>query len=119
MNRINQKAIIDVIEQVSTENLNGYVNGNIPDVITKQFFDTIKWLPRGQDVHGDEISSPCPVSFKEFSTLYSEAKAIREYSINRKNEYPSLEEQLDIIFHRGIDVWKEQIQAIKDKYPKP
>ena len=53
MSMINQKAIIDVIAQVSTENLNGYVNGNIPDVITKQFFDSIKWLPKGKDVHGD------------------------------------------------------------------
>lgn len=119
MNRINQSAIFDVIAQVSTENLNGYVNGNIPDVITKQFFDSIKWLPKGKDVHGDEKSLPCPVSFQQFSTLYAEAKANREYSTNRRNEYPSLEEQLDTIFHSGIEVWKEQIQAIKDKYPKP
>jgi hypothetical protein len=42
-----------------------------------------------------------------------------DYKYNRRNEYPSIEEQLDTIFHDGLDVWKEQIQAIKDKYPKP
>jgi len=119
MDRINQSAIFDVIAQVSTENLNGYVRGDVPDTITKQFFDSIKWLPKGKEVNGDEKSLPCPVSFQEFSNLYNEAKAIREYSTSRKKEYPSLEEQLDTIFHGGLDAWKEQIQAIKDKYPKP
>lgn len=41
------------------------------------------------------------------------------YSDKRKEEYPSIQEQLDTIFHEGIDAWKQQIQAIKDKYPKP
>lgn len=41
------------------------------------------------------------------------------YAENRKSEYPSIAEQLDIIFHKGIDDWKALIQSIKDKYPKP
>ena len=36
----------------------------------------------------------------------------------RKAEYPPLEEQLDKIYHSGIDAWKVDIKAIKDKYPK-
>jgi len=36
----------------------------------------------------------------------------------RMNEYPPWEEQLDRIYHDGIDVWKADIKAIKDKYPK-
>lgn len=40
------------------------------------------------------------------------------YKIQRAKEYPSVVDQLDTIFHNGLDVWKEQIQAIKDKYPK-
>lgn len=42
-----------------------------------------------------------------------------EYQRLRAVEYPSINEQLDTIFHQGLDVWKEQIQAVKDKYPKP
>lgn len=40
------------------------------------------------------------------------------YQIKRKNSYPSVEEQLDYIFHNGVDAWKARIQNIKDKYPK-
>jgi len=41
-----------------------------------------------------------------------------QYKIDRANEYPSMAEQLDDIFHNGIDGWRTSIQAIKDKYPK-
>lgn len=44
---------------------------------------------------------------------------IADYKKKRKEEYPSIEEQLDLIYHEGIDVWKETIQSIKEKYPKP
>ena len=38
---------------------------------------------------------------------------------NRKNEYPSIADQLDEIYHSGIDAWKATIKVTKDKYPKP
>ena len=41
------------------------------------------------------------------------------YKSQRKAEYPSIEDQLDDIYHNGIDAWKATIKAIKDKYPKP
>jgi hypothetical protein len=41
------------------------------------------------------------------------------YKFQRAAEYPSIVDQLDKIFHDGIDEWKETIQAVKDKYPKP
>ena len=37
---------------------------------------------------------------------------------NRKAEYPAIEDQLDDIYHNGIDGWKTTIKATKDKYPK-
>ena len=42
-------------------------------------------------------------------TTYTEARAA---------EYPPIEDQLDKIYHDGIDAWKADIKAIKDKYPK-
>ena len=36
-----------------------------------------------------------------------------------KEEYPKIEDQLDLLYHKGIDGWKEEIQKVKDKYPKP
>ena len=41
-----------------------------------------------------------------------------DYKISRREEYPPLEEQLDKIYHSGVDAWKVDIKAIKDKYPK-
>ena len=40
------------------------------------------------------------------------------YKTKRRAEYPNTEDQLDDIYHNGIDGWKASIKAIKDKYPK-
>tara|TARA_R100001440_G_scaffold61896_1_gene81843 strand:- start:234 stop:566 length:333 start_codon:yes stop_codon:yes gene_type:complete len=37
---------------------------------------------------------------------------------NRRAAYPSIEDQLDKIYHEGLDAWKVDIKAVKDKYPK-
>ena len=42
-----------------------------------------------------------------------------EYKRKRAAEYPSVVDQLDDIYHNGIDAWKATIKATKDKYPKP
>lgn len=48
----------------------------------------------------------------------SEIESSVTYVDKRVSEYPSLNEQLDKIYHEGIDAWKSDIKAIKDKYPK-
>ena len=52
------------------------------------------------------------------TTLNAEAAAIA-YQGQRREEYPSIEDQLDTIYHSGVAGWKTAIKAIKDKYPKP
>ena len=42
----------------------------------------------------------------------------KEYQRDRAKEYPSIADQLDDIYHNGIDAWKETIKTTKDKYPK-
>jgi hypothetical protein len=42
-----------------------------------------------------------------------------QYASDRRNDYPAIEEQLDQMYHEGIDKWKETIQAVKDAHPKP
>ena len=42
-----------------------------------------------------------------------------EYKALRAAAYPSFGEQLDLIYHSGIEAWKAEIEAIKAKYPKP
>ena len=41
-----------------------------------------------------------------------------QYQRDRALEYPAIADQLDDIFHNGIDGWKATIQLTKDKYPK-
>lgn len=40
------------------------------------------------------------------------------YDLARQAEYPPIEDQLDKIYHSGVNAWKADIKAIKDKYPK-
>jgi len=54
----------------------------------------------------------------EFAVAVAKAQAMT-YQTDRRNAYPSIAEQLDILFHGGLETWREQIQAIKDEYPKP
>lgn len=53
-----------------------------------------------------------------------EAEAMRPkppaptYRELRAAEYPPIPDQLDLIYHGGLDAWKQAIEAIKAKYPK-
>ena len=51
---------------------------------------------------------------KELQTAYDNAK----YQRDREEAYPSIADQLDDIYHNGVDEWKKTIKAVKDKYPK-
>jgi len=39
--------------------------------------------------------------------------------VGRLSEYPLMGDQMDTIYHEGLDVWKAEIEVIKVKYPKP
>jgi hypothetical protein len=59
----------------------------------------------------------------------AQAKVLREqknqefinsltYREKRAAEYPSFNQQFDLLYHGGYDLWKSEIKKIKDKYPK-
>jgi len=54
------------------------------------------------------------IKIAEVQTEYDNNK----YQRDRAKEYPSIVDQLDDIYHNGLDGWKETIKAVKDKYPK-
>tara|TARA_R110002126_G_scaffold254306_1_gene397417 strand:- start:219 stop:491 length:273 start_codon:yes stop_codon:yes gene_type:complete len=41
------------------------------------------------------------------------------YAELRATAYPPITDQLDTIYHEGIDAWKAVITAVKEEYPKP
>ena len=57
----------------------------------------------------------------DITTAHAEWEAeydSQQYSRDRATDYPAIVDQLDDIFHNGIDGWKATIQLTKDKYPK-
>ena len=54
----------------------------------------------------------------EVTRLQAEYDALA-YARSRAEEYPAIVDQLDDIYHNGIDGWKATIKVTKDKYPKP
>ena len=48
----------------------------------------------------------------------SDYVGVTTYTESRRTEYPSIKDQLDKIYHSGINAWKADIKKIKDKYPK-
>jgi len=65
-------------------------------------------------IEGDQI----PVDEDLIARMNAEIVS-NQYQQARRDAYPPLEEQLDNIFHNGVDAWKADIQAIKDAHPKP
>ena len=70
----------------------------------------------GTAIFGDQLFTWAEVSAKqaELQTEYDN----NQYQRDRATEYPAIVDQLDDIYHNGIDGWKTTIQAVKDKYPK-
>ena len=59
---------------------------------------------------------------EEFPILEISQEEVDEYEAKqyqRDRVYPAIEDQLDNIFHNGVDAWKADIQLIKEAHPKP
>jgi len=65
--------------------------------------------------------NPTNITNQQILTKQAELQAdydAKQYQRDRKKEYPSIEDQLDDIYHNGINAWKATIKVTKDKYPK-
>ena len=69
------------------------------------------WEGPGTQPTEDELTA-------EMSRL-DDVYAAEKYKRDRRAEYPAVVDQLDQIYHSGIDAWKATIKTTKDKYPKP
>ena len=102
---------------------------SIEEVLEKKY-DGLEWRLDG-----------CPTNEEEFVNFFSIRKAnglteptwakiqehlvtmqadydSKQYQRDRAKAYPSWQDQLDDIYHNGIDGFKKTIKVIKDKYPK-
>ena len=88
----------------------------------------LKINPNAQvTVNADDINQitwhngTTPISKADIEAKMTELQAeydAKQYQRDRAAEYPSMADQLDDIYHNGIDAWKATIKTIKDKYPK-
>ena len=63
-------------------------------------------------------TKPTEAEINAVSTTVEDQWNAQEYARNRATAYPAIGDQLDEIYHNGIDSWKAVIKVTKDKYPK-
>ena len=100
--------------------------GDCSMILEPTRFDAIAALKPGSEwystadgvLHWISKDTTAPTE-EEIAAKLTELKAAAKHKLQRQEEYPSWEDQLDKIYHSGIDAWKADIKTIKDKYPKP
>jgi len=89
--------------------------------------DAIIAIKKGSQVSvsGDDINkiewhdgNPTNITKEQILDKQSELQALEDVYDNRRKEYGAIVDQLDEIYHDGIDSWKTRIASIKAKYPK-
>ena len=94
----------DIISAIKAINPSAEVSVNAED------FEQITWH-----------NGTTPISKSDIQAKQAELQAAfdaKQYQRDRAEEYPTWQDQLDDIYHNGLDAWKATIKAIKDANPK-
>ena len=86
------------------------INPSAEVSINNDSFDEITWHNGTAEISKADIQA----KQVELKAAYD----AKEYQRKRAKEYPSMADQLDDLYHNGIDGWKATIKTTKDKYPK-
>ena len=86
------------------------INSNAQFSVDDEDINKITWLNGTTPIAVDTIKA----KQAELQTDYDNKK----YQRDREIAYPSIQDQLDDIYHNGINGWKATIKTTKDKYPK-
>ena len=98
---MDSKKIIDAIRKINPDAEVSIRNNDINDIVWE--------------------NGTTPISKSDIEAKQAELQAeydAKQYQRDREKEYPSWQDQLDDIYHNGIDAWKTKIKLTKDKYPK-
>ena len=66
----------------------------------------------------DGLTEPTADQIASYETAGNTAETLSNVLATRASEYPSIADQLDKIYHDGVDEWKKVIKAVKDANPK-
>ena len=86
----------------------------------KSLTPNAQWVLRGNDLEWLDTEQTQPTEAEitaEVTRLQAEYDG-NEYQRQRAAAYPSIADQLDTIYHSGIDAWKATITAVKEEFPK-
>jgi len=76
----------------------------------------------GTDLNNIEwIKGTTPIAVSEIQTKIDEIVKAETHIVPRERAYPSIQEQLDMMYHdqvNGTTTWQDAINAVKAKYPK-
>lgn len=99
-----------------------HIEDYLPDVRTGQWFG---WSDSKNKIYANLIvhdggskptESDCTNGLKALQDAWDLEN--NSYKSKRRDEFPSVVDQLDLIYHSGVDAWKAKIKETKDKYPK-
>ena len=65
-----------------------------------------------------DIAEPTDAQLAQYEDAAGAKEALVTVQNQRASAYPSIADQLDQIYHEGIDAWKTTIAAVKAEYPK-
>ena len=66
----------------------------------------------------DGLAEPTADQIASYETAGNTAETLSNVLATRASEYPSIADQLDKIYHDGVDEWKKVIKKVKDDNPK-
>jgi len=98
--------MVKIVDGILAINKDAKVNITGKDIDTC----TIEFIEGTAEISKADIKA----KMAELETDYDNKK----YQRDRAAEYPSIVDQLDDLYHNGIDGWKATIKTTKDKYPK-
>ena len=110
------EAIIKVANNKKQSHAGLHITEPEPNGFTTDFTDE-EWnqgveLPEGLSITPDEVRAILTEHVAELN--------LKGIQYQRAKAYPDLGEQLDYIYHNGLDKWKTDIvDPVKKKYPKP
>jgi len=86
------------------------INPDAEATVEDNDYDKIIWTTGTTPISKSDLQA----KVAELQTAYDNNK----YQRDRAKEYPSVVDQLDDLYHNGVDGWKATIKTTKDKYPK-
>jgi len=79
-----------------------------------------QWVLRGDSLEWMDAEQTQPTDSEitaEIARLQADYET-KLYQRQRAAAYPSMVDQLDLLYHGGMDAWKAAITAVKEEFPK-